>query len=1117
MFFYIERGDIKKKMSENQKEDRLFKTSVCEKGGMEICKCGEYCYTPTESCIHTRRCFMSGEYCSQQSNIQREREKLYAEDSIRAFVIMNFSDMSDVVYEWRIKSFVEALSSYLYFDKENQRLYCSSVADDNNCNKDKMVKNIEVSRSDSAPASNYVVCNRICQQLQIADLVIVDVSSQNANVFYEFGMAVALGKMILPICYSESFYKMAIPEKLKDRYWKLKDTEEVAHHIGLFPWRKDLFEYYGIRYKAGMSGRAGVREQGKPDNKKNKTHYVAFETATDPENGFSDVKYGRFPYHEIVPESGDKNKQTIGWEIYDKLSNNYNDAKPTDNTLVVYTMDSFLNKEQAGQCIVNFYRSITARMDQEKCFCGERVGVLVQENVIPESEKDAKEHIDILYNIGEIIQIGTNQATYLAAEEKIYSNDDFSKLEEIGQENTTEQGEGQRRNIERFVREHSKNRAMRIYPNNPVFVDRLKNLLHKDILETGVLDAGQADNCCNLDSFCLYHVMLRTLRYTNEVVVDVSDNCLQSLFWLGAAHGSDIYAITVIHEKTDMEKNYTEGADIEKEQNVNKKENRNVFDVSGLWMAILKKNDTGGFYQQLASVQRGIEQRSKLMLANNNNEFYKQEVKELLFPGSNTTLCENKPKEAFKKLLHQKVKDEREKMESYYRERFWKPLLSYNQLCIYLSQMNEKGQDDQEPRLCMSKWDYDAVAVFSNYLSKRKLIGEYYLVSLPRGRAKTETELDPRKINYVCVGSESQPLGEGLPEYISEQIKSASSEYNGIPGINVVHKKWTTPPPPTKAEDKICREEDRVYKGFERIGDTEKVILTHYPKTQKCINCTLLEKNGSCSQISATKPLHSKEEILEKACYLKKDGMHCEVAQLILWREEPQNSHDRDYFWVGIAGSSGPATEALSMLFVTKEQRKFEKDNENCLLYNLQKSIRMKVMKIFFMKLRNKLEEIELKFCDEMGEETTPAGEDQKRRYCALVEHAVSSYLSTVFYRYFFPLLSKKDIDRICNGMYMFVNSMKAAKISPFAIDYHSDRDREYSSFVTNESIEEIVNEIPKVLYATLKSFRGVEVFYNVTVHHCLEKNDENEDTRKIVSIKRLRDDKFSNLNCFFV
>lgn len=468
---------------ENIIENSLFSSSICGEKGIGGCKECKYCYITTESCIHTRRCFMSGEYCSQQSNIQRERNKLYAKNSIRAFVIMNFSDMSDVVYEWRIKSFVKSLSEYLYFDKRRQRLYCSSIEDDKNCDKNNMVKNIEVTRSDSDPASNYVVCNRICQQLQIADLVVVDVSSQNANVFYEFGMAVALGKMILPICYSESFYRMVIPEKLKDKYWRRDELGETAHHIGLFPWRKSLFEYYGIRYK-----------EIKPD-RSNETRYISYQNAVKPENGFLDMKYDRFPYHEVIQKNSNKtvkeNEEPIGQQIYLRLQKEYNGAKTENNTLVVYTMDTFLNKEQAGQCIVNFYRNITARMNQEKCFRGERVGVLVQENVIPENEKDAKENIDILYNIGEIIQIGTNQATFLAAEEKIYSNDDFSNLERIKREAISKQGQVQRGNIERFVKEHSKNRAMRIYPNYPVFVERMKNLLHKDLLESGKMEEGQ--------------------------------------------------------------------------------------------------------------------------------------------------------------------------------------------------------------------------------------------------------------------------------------------------------------------------------------------------------------------------------------------------------------------------------------------------------------------------------------------------------------------------------------------------------------------------------------------------------------------------------------------------
>lgn len=1096
---------------ENIIENSLFSSSICGEKGIGGCKECKYCYITTESCIHTRRCFMSGEYCSQQSNIQRERNKLYAKNSIRAFVIMNFSDMSDVVYEWRIKSFVKSLSEYLYFDKRRQRLYCSSIEDDKNCDKNNMVKNIEVTRSDSDPASNYVVCNRICQQLQIADLVVVDVSSQNANVFYEFGMAVALGKMILPICYSESFYRMVIPEKLKDKYWRRDELGETAHHIGLFPWRKSLFEYYGIRYK-----------EIKPD-RSNETRYISYQNAVKPENGFLDMKYDRFPYHEVIQKNSNKtvkeNEEPIGQQIYLRLQKEYNGAKTENNTLVVYTMDTFLNKEQAGQCIVNFYRNITARMNQEKCFRGERVGVLVQENVIPENEKDAKENIDILYNIGEIIQIGTNQATFLAAEEKIYSNDDFSNLERIKREAISKQGQVQRGNIERFVKEHSKNRAMRIYPNYPVFVERMKNLLHKDLLESGKMEEGQIDICCNLDAFCLYHVMLRTLRYTNEIVVDISNNCLQSLFWLGAAHGSDIYAITVIHEKTDAEKKHESGVAVkndEKLQNIDRKENRNVFDVSGLWMAILKKNDTGGFYQQLASAQSGIERHSKLML--DNNISYKQKVKEMIFPGSDTALHRNKSGDIFKSVLEQKNNDEKEKMESYYRDRFWKPLLSYNQLCIYLSQMNEKGIGDQEPRLCMSKWDYDAVAMFSNYLSKRKVIGEYLLVSLPLGKSKTKCGPDAQRINFVCVGNDVQPLEDSLPEYIYKYINKASSEFKGISGVNVIHRKWTEPR--EKFDDKECKNKDRVFKGFERIGKTGNGILTHHPKTQKCIDCIFLKRNAERQSAKDNKvgAIYSCNAIIGEECHLIKNGSHCEIAQLILWREEPKNSHDRDYFWVRIAGSSGPATKALSMLFVTKEQRKFQHDQDNYfLLYDLQEVVRKKLMEIFFMKLNNWLDEIKLVFCDEKGKQTESINESQKQRYFSLVEHAVSSYLTTVFYRYFFPLLSEKDIDRICNGMYMFVNSMKEAKISPFAMDYHSNREREFPSFVSNNSIEEIVDKIPEILRTTLKSFRGLEVFYNVTVEHHLEKNDENEDTRKIVSIERLRDSKFSSMNCFFI
>lgn len=1046
----------------------------------------EYCYTSTESSIHSRHCFMTGEHCSKQMSIQRERKKLYGENDITAFVIMNFSDMSDVVYKWRLKTFIESLSKYLYFDRDHKRLYCSSAENDDKMADKDRVRDIHVVRSDSDPSSNYVICSRICQQMQIADIVIIDVSSQNANVFYEFGMAVALGKLILPICYSESFYKMVIPKKIKDVYWDLKERDNIEHHIGFFPWRKDLFEYYGIRYR--------------PDEPA--TQYLKYEDAINTDYGFSDIKYNRFPYHESLPGA----KEKIGRTIYERLSAEYNNRHKEDNTLVVYTMDAFLNGEQAGRCIVNFYCNITARMRQEKCFCGERVGVLVQENVIPENEKDAKGQLDIFYSVGEIIQIGLNQATYLAAEEKIKSYDksiDFTMSEKESDKKSEEkqQTDSQRAEIENFVKSHIKNRGIRIYPNNPVFVERMKNLWHDNLLKEAKQEKGQTYECCNLDSFCLYHVMLRTLRYTNEIVVDISNNCLQSLFWLGAAHGSDIYAITVIHEKTDKEKTDREMTDTMElfDTYRSEKEKRYIFDVAGLWMAILRKNDTEGFYKQLASAQSGIERHSKLMLPDSG--YYNRQMRDLLF--SSDTISDEK----LKSLYEQKKKEEKDTLESYYRDRFWAPMLKYNELSIYSSQINETDEDN-EPKLYMNKWDFDAISVLSHYLSKRKVIGEYSLISLPADKKHEKA----KNINFISVGSSVKPLETDLPDYIYSKFHADPFETNIEDGINVIHK-WTR-----HSTQNTCNGGLK-FKGFERVDGNGTGIFTQHPQAKTCITCREIQTNGACS--TEARLIYSLEEANNSSCHIRNGKMHYELAQLILWREESEDVHMRCYFRVAINGCSGPATFALSTLFVDKEQKEIcFPDNEdinkmNNLLYDLQSTVRERFKEVFLERLRNELNGMNFEFYDENEKMKSNPDETQKERYINLVQYAVDSYLRTVLYRYFFPFLSENDIERIYNGMYIFVNSMKAARQSPFAIDFHSGRERKFPSVVSNEIVNNIVKLIPEILLFTLKSFRGLEAFYVVKVRHQPDEGaSTKEDTRSVQKIEML---KKPVVNCFFI
>lgn len=1031
----------------------LLNAEACKSKNTEECKRCKFCYTSTEASIHSRRCFMTGEYCSKQTNIHREQQQMHGKNHITAFVIMNFSDMSDVVYKWRIKAFIESLSKYLYFDEQKERLYCST----HEVSEEKRVKEIRVIRSDTAPSSNYVICSRICQQMQIADLVVVDVSAKNANVFYEFGMAIALGKLILPICYSESFYKMTIPAKIKD---ELDSIKEVEHHIGCYPWRKDLFEFYGIRYKY----------------KDSKTRYEDFERATNIKYGFSDVNYTCFPYHEPLPEES----EIVGEKIYNRLRHEYNKAGYEQNTLVVYTMDAFLNEGQAGLCIVNFYHGITARMRQEKCFCGERIGVLVQENTVWEEEKDAKGQLDLSYNVGEIIQIGLNQATYLAMKDKIGARDSFvtTGKDAPSKEHRTE--------MERFIKGYVRNKGMRIYPNYPVFVDRMKNLHYRNILDPVYTDPNRVCTCFNGDFFCLYHVMLRTLRYTNEVVVDISGNNLQALFWLGAAHGSDIHAITVIHEKTSGEK----GNDKEHSP-------RYIFDVAGLWTAIFRKNDTEGFYQQLALAQHGIERQSKLMLAD--NEIYKNQLDEY-FSSFNREHDEG----TLKALETQKKAEEELVLESYYRTRFWTPMLSYNQLSIYISHRNKKDGNG-EPRVNTTKWDFDAIAELSNYLSKRKIIGQYKLRTLDETGADKIPSSGAKQTNFICVGSLVKPLGEkgswvGIPDYIAQKIPKRSRIHSWV-AKDVKHLN-------------IGKDSSAQLKGFACIDNEDMGYYTHIPQTQ------LEGFYQEHSMHSDIKPeiIYSVSKAKESDFVLDIAGTHYEIAQLILWREDLTTPDDYSHYWVSIAGNSGPATLALSTVLIDEAQRKevfFAQETASSsvnLLCALQAEVRKQFMEHFLHNLNDKMRGIAQNGGWDFENQQT---RDQMEAYFKLVEYSVSFYLQTVLYRYFFPFLTQDDMERIRNGMYTMINSMQTAKVSPFVLNYATIRENRFAP-IHNDIVNGVVEQIPKVLFSALQNFRGLEAFYLVEVEHCL--NDE-KDTRKIKSIKMMRaaNEASQIVNCFML
>lgn len=1045
------------------------------------------CYISTENSTHTRRCFITGEYCSQKTNIQREKNKLYKKKSgeieITAFVIMNFSDMSDVVYRQRIKKFTQSLKKYLYMDVKNNRLYCS-VNQNNEMKGMKQIEKINVVRSDSDPASNYVICSRICMQMQIADLIIVDVSLQNPNVFYEFGMAVALDKLILPICFSESFYEMKLPEPVRKEEYAVR--KKLEHHIGCYPWRKILFEYYGIRFRK----KKNIDGEGESLG----THYMKYEEVVEQEKyDFPDVIYNQFPYDEKCEE---KCEEKIGTRIYNKLRDQYNKVWEENNTLIVYTMEGYLNEEQAGLCIVNFYHTITERMQKEQCFCGERVGVLVQGQGIPENDKDAKRQRHLLYNVGEIIHIGVNQATYFATKEKakseeVLANPDY--LFELGEEKGLSNSNSVKE-IQKYVKEHVSNRSMIIYPDNPIYVERIKQF------QSDLVSEKSQEECDPLNAFCLYHVMLKTLRYTNEIVVDITNNNLQSLFWLGAAHGSEIYAVTVKHELSEKEKEII---------SINPKEiNRNVFDVAGLWTAYYYSHDTEGFYQQLALAQFGIEKHSKIIPAD--VSFYgikKWEYFELdEYSDEDGYLFESEEERRNQRKLEIQ-KNEKLALESYYRRRFWNAMLRFNRLRIYISQRNDINTDNRgEPIVRAAKWDIDAVSALTHYLSKRSLIGENVVITLPNGK---EDEV-AKKVNYICVGQPTNPLTDSLPKYIYKKCKSNNVIKEHFEGI-------------LKNQKCEYMEEIQV-KGFSNIDQgneyNKKGIYTYLPWS-RCVTC--IENINLNQEVNKTilSTFNKSESVNE--CPLKSYSSHTEIAQLIFWREDGKKNR---HFRVSIVGSSGPATFGLSSLFVDEEQKlcdflgdteKNIKDCEKTLLYNLQRKVRKKIFRLL-----NK--ELGIEISNILEETDGDKNNHDREKYKNLVLYTVFSYLSTVVYQYFLPFLTEKDISRINNGVYIFVNSMKAAKHSPFCLNYKEyvrPAEIEEYPIISDKGVDKLVEMIPEKVKNFLEAFKGIEAFYEVEVNHCRNMNStginsNNIDARKVMAIKEISEE-IQDINLFML
>lgn len=154
------------------------------------------------------KCFMNGKSCIYERVIDEKLQRKNGEDK-KAFVVMPFHKKMNALYQWEIMPFLQNGGGH---DGEEQ-FKCKPE------------------RANDVSQVGYIICEKICKRIQEANVIVVDVSYDNANVFYEFGLAIALRKKILPICLSE---------KLEARSTLLKERMGIGK---IMPYNKfDLLE-----------------------------------------------------------------------------------------------------------------------------------------------------------------------------------------------------------------------------------------------------------------------------------------------------------------------------------------------------------------------------------------------------------------------------------------------------------------------------------------------------------------------------------------------------------------------------------------------------------------------------------------------------------------------------------------------------------------------------------------------------------------------------------------------------------------------------------------------------------------------------------------------------------
>jgi hypothetical protein len=137
-------------------------------------------------------CFMTGKGCVHTEHIDNElEERNNKNDCLVCFMVRPFRANFDAFNRLCLERYFQENYSY-------------------------GIDKLEMEQADRIRRTGYIVCEKICRRVQSVDFLVIDVSSPNANVFYELGIAYGIEQKIIVIYQEKSEFGKKVADYLEN-------------------------------------------------------------------------------------------------------------------------------------------------------------------------------------------------------------------------------------------------------------------------------------------------------------------------------------------------------------------------------------------------------------------------------------------------------------------------------------------------------------------------------------------------------------------------------------------------------------------------------------------------------------------------------------------------------------------------------------------------------------------------------------------------------------------------------------------------------------------------------------------------------------------------------------